>query len=126
MLNSFDSYFMDNRGKYTPTRDQFRMLLYPHGMCLHIKPSENQTSFKHLMLGSNTAKWSSKFYLNLFLMDPVNSPMIFPMDFQMKGDHISRIPLEKKYSSFKIRISRSYHIEGDPHFHCREYNQDLS
>ena len=125
LLNSFNLYFKDKTGNNSRPRVQFRMLLYPHGRCLFIKPPERQMSFKHLFLWSNASKLSSDVHLNVFLMDPVNSPLIFPMDFQMKGSHI-RAPLEKKYISFIIRTSRSCHVEGDPAFDCREYNQDLS
>ena len=125
LLNSSYIFFRDKTGNNSHPRVQFRMLLYPHGRCLHIKPPEGQMSFKHLFLWSDATMSSSEVYLNVFLMDPVNSPLIFPMDFQMLGDHI-RAPLEKKYNSFIIRTSRSYHVEGDPAFDCREYNQDLS
>ena len=125
ILDSFNSSFRDKTGKYKNPKLQFRMLLYPHGKCLFIKPPENLISFKHLLLWSNATKWSSDVHLNVFLMDPVNSPLIFPMDFQMKGDHV-RVPLEKRYSSFIIRASCSYHVEDDPAFDCKEYNQDLS
>merc|ERR1712032_1700824 len=69
------------------------------------------------------ARWSSDVNLNVFLMDPVNSPLIFPMNFQMLGNHI-KVPLEKHLFSFLIRTSRSYHVEDDPAFDCREYNQE--
>ena len=125
MLDSVNLYFRDNSGNYSKPRVQSSMLLHPNGRCLFIKPPEGQMSFKHLFLWSNATKWSSDVHLNVFLMDPVNSPLIFPMDFQMKGDHI-RFPLENIYSSFIIRASRSYHVEDDPAFDCKEYNQDLS
>ena len=125
ILDSVNSYFRDKTGNYSNPKVQFQMLLYTHGRCLFFKPPEGQMSFKHLFLWSNSTKWSEDIHLNVFLMDPVNSPLIFPMDFQMKGEHI-RAPLVKQYSSFMIRTSRSYHVQDDPAFDCREYNQDLS
>ena len=125
LWKSFYLFFKDKAANESQPRVQFRLLLYPHGMCLLIKPPEGQMSFKHMFMWYNSTKWLEDVHLNVFLMDPVNSPMIFPMDFQMLGDHI-RAPLEKKYTSFVVRTSRSYHVEGDPAFDCREYNQELS
>ena len=118
-------FFIDRTDKTINTKAQFKTLLYPYGKCLRVKPQENMTSFKSLFLQSKAADWSSDVHLNVFLMDPVNSPMILPEFFQMKGDYI-RVPLMKKVHSFVTRISRAYHIEGNPTFPCKEYNQDQS
>ena len=119
------TFFIDRTEKTINTKAQFKTLLYPYGKCLLVKPKENMTSFKNLFLKSNAADWSSDVHLNVFLMDPVNSPMILPEFFQMKGDYI-RVPLMKEVHSFVTRISRTYHIEGNPTFPCKEYNQGQS
>ena len=85
LLNLFKLHFKDKIGYKSHPSVQFRMLLYPHGRCLLLKPQENQTSFKHLLLLSKAANISCEVHLNVFLMDPVNSPLTFPM----RGDHIS-------------------------------------
>ena len=62
--------------------------------------------------------------MKVFLMDPINAPHIYPIDLQMKGDHI-KIPLSRGVSWFYfiIRVSRSYHVMGDPLFDCQEYSE---
>ena len=125
--------FKDRNGKTNYPKVQHRMLLHPRGRCLLIKPSKEETmSFKHLYLYTiATQKFNASdvpFTLNVFLMDPVDSPLIYPLDVQMKGDHI-KVPLETfrtkgKFWDFTIKISRSYHVESDPRFQCKEYNQE--
>ena len=123
-------YFQDKIGKRNHVKAQSRMLLYPHGRCLVIKPPIDKIeSFKYLYLKSIT---TDKFnhselpsYLKVFLMDPINDPPLYPIDLQMKGDHI-QIPLNRGISWFYfiIRVSRSYHVTGDPLFDCREYSAE--
>ena len=127
MLESLDVDFRDKTGKKNEVKGQFRMLLDPHGKCLLIKPPEKAMSFKSIHLSSPTVNKfpEGHFTLNVFLMDSVNSPLLFPIDFQMNGDHI-QVPLRNSYSTFVIRMLRSYHVEGDPVFDCKEYNQALS
>ena len=54
-----------------------------------------------------------------------NSPLIYPKDAQMQGDHIKvplKLPNNKgRHCSFTIRVSVSSHVEGDPLFDCKEY-----
>ena len=117
-------YFYDQTGKSTSTTAQFRMMLYPYGRCLLVKPRGTEISFKNLWLVFKAANWSSDIHMNVFLVDPINSPVIFPDFFQMKGVQM-RIPIQKNtFNSFVIRTLRSYQVEGNPTFPCNEYNQD--
>ena len=78
----------------------------------------------HVVIRRKAANWSSDPHLNVFLVDPINSPVIFPDFFQMKGVQM-RIPIQKNtFNSFVIRTLRSYQVEGNPTFLCKEYNQD--
>ena len=119
--------YIDEMEKSTIVPSQFRTLLFPYGRCLLMKPTEFQTSFKNVLLHSNSANSTLGDCLDVFFMDPINSPLMFPMHFQMLGDKIE-IPLKdlKNKNSYVTRISRSYHVEGDPAFDCKEYNKDLS
>ena len=60
-------------------------------------------------------------------MDPINDPAIYPIDLQMKGDHM-QIPLNRglTWFYFIIRVSRSYHVMGDPLFDCQEYSEEAT
>ena len=63
--------------------------------------------------------------LDVLLMDPANSPLIFPHNFQMRGDRI-RVPLELGWRIFTIKVLRFQNLNNDPHFDCEEYNEDKS
>ena len=125
-----DIFFKDKKGKRQDVKAESRMLLYPQGRCLVIKPpAEEIESFKFLYLMSiktdivnQTVKPA---IVKVFLMDPINDPLIYPIDLQMRGDQI-KVLLDKKSSwyHFIIRVSRSYHVEGDPLFDCKEYSQE--
>ena len=125
-------YFKDKTGKKRKAKTQSRLLLYPRGRCLLVKsPTRDKVeSFKHLYLESiKTDKFNRSEFpsstLKGFLMDPVNDPLIYPIDLQMKGDHI-KVPLNKKtsWNAFTIRVSRSHHVEDDPLFDCKEYSEE--
>ena len=61
--------------------------------------------------------------LNVLLQDPTNSPLNYPLNFQMSGDRI-RVPLKNTWRIFQIKVSRTHHVQGDPNFDCMEYNED--
>ena len=50
------------------------------------------------------------------------------MNFQMKGDHIKvhLDPLKNDNISwlFAVKVSRSYHVQGDPLFDCTDYTEE--
>ena len=83
-------YFQDKGGEKVSIKAKTRMLLYPQGRCLVIKPPfEKIKSFKFLYLKSfapvkfNHSELPS--LLKVFFIDPINDPLIYPMDIQMKG-----------------------------------------
>ena len=127
----YNLYFKDRGGrKEFPVIDS-RMLLFPHGRCILIKPPNKKVSHLHFYVNTTTLSKStqgSSYTLNVFLMDPINSPLMFPMNFQMKGDHM-KIPVKTlkdktKSWSFSIRVSRSIHVKDDPLFDCFEYDKE--
>ena len=97
--------YIDEMEKSTLVPSQFRTLLVPYGRCLLMKPTEFQTSFKNVLLHSNSANSTLGDCLDVFFMDPINSSLMFPMDFQMLGDKIE-IPLKDLKN--KIPMSREY------------------
>ena len=61
--------------------------------------------------------------LNVILSDSFNSAQIYP---EMQGARI-RLKLEQKNKFifiYKVKISRYYHFQGDPHFKCYDYSQN--
>ena len=128
---------------------KFVMLRYPHWRCQLIKPQKIETLDKlssGISLELNkvllehsptrnikgiptnqtkeiTEKRSDDSpVLQFLLMDPVNSPLIFPENFQMKGDRIA-VPFELGWRIFTIKIHRFQHLKEDPHFDCEEYDE---
>ena len=131
---------------------EFRMLRYPHWRCQFLRPSSVVTSKESsfLSLEVNTSvlnltstveidenSESSSFEeekrrtsanspkLDILLIDPVNSPLIFLQNFQMIGDPI-RVPFDFGWRLFTIKIHRYQYLKDDPHFECEEYTEDFS
>ena len=123
-------YFQDKGGEKVFVKAKTRMLLYPQGRCLVIKPPfEKIKSFKYLYLKSfapvkfNHSELPS--LLKVFFIDPINDPLIYPMDIQIRGDRME-IPLNREISwyYFTVGVYRSFHVEGDPLFDCKEYKKE--
>ena len=112
---------------------EFVMLLFPFGRCQLVKPPKIQNILGvSLVLNTSTiSKLTTelgKYSLNFLLMDPVNSPLVHPENFQMKGSQI-KVQLEtseKSWHPFQIKVSQSHHLQDDPHFECKEYDLDNS
>ena len=116
-------------------KEEFRMLRYPYWRCQLIKPSkirsiEKTTSFINLDLNASVFKkiledepTNSSTMLNVLLQDPTNSPLTYPLNFQMSGDRI-RVPFKKAWRIFQIRVFRTHHVQGDPNFDCMEYTEE--
>ena len=104
---------------------QVRMLRAPHGKCLLIQPPIDDTSFISLVLNKTSLMKLRKgsMMLNIFLMDPINSPQIFPSNFQMRGSSIKVDIHENRYWEFASKVVRLYHLQDDPHFDCTVYER---
>jgi len=128
---------------------QFRMLRYPHWRCQLLKPRklkfvDNHTSYLTLivnrsLVSKNIQKNRNQQddmkrvkrgdkdspMLDILLMDPANSPLIFPHNLQMKGDSIS-VPFDLGWRIFNIKVLRFQNLNNDPHFDCEEYSEENS
>ena len=100
---------------------EFRMLRYPHWRCQLLKPNklksiDKLTSFLSLHVNPPVLKHSLEDLentvlknvkdtpmLDILFMDPANSPLIFPHNFQMRGDRI-RVPLDLGWRIFTIKV----------------------
>ena len=112
-----------------------KMLIYPYGRCQLVKPPRIKgISWISLILNSPTiskltTEIQGDFSLNFLLMDPVNSPLVFPTNFQMKGSEMkvqlktpSKKTLLKGWHPYLVKISQSRHVKDDPRYGCREYS----
>ena len=136
LLDPHGAYYKDKNGEIWNSQLQLRDLLFPYGRCLLIKPQTNKSiSLKKLFFSPNKEVFlnltgGGPVTLKVFMMDPINSPLIYPMNFQMKGDHIEihLDPLKNDNISwlFAVKVSRSYHVQGDPLFDCTDYTVEES
>ena len=73
---------------------------------------------------TNISKLSNDSGINVFLMDPANSLLMFPITFQMKGIPIRVELKDKGYHRFQTRISQYRNVEENPQFNCKDYSLD--
>ena len=133
LLDPYGAYYKDKKGEIWKSQVQLKDLLFPYGRCLLIKPKTNESvSLKKLFVSPNKDVFlnlteGSPVTLKVFMMDPINSPLIYPMNFQMNGDHI-KIHLDPMKNDniswlFTVKVSQSYHVQGDPLFDCTDYTE---
>ena len=117
---------------------------YPHWRCQLLKPRkmkfiDKNSSFISLsvndQLQMNTNEIESQIkaqktrnngsddLLGVLLMDPINSPLLFPANSAMRGDHI-KVPFRKGWRIFTIKIHQFRHLKSDPSSDCMEYSED--
>ena len=117
---------------------------YPHWRCQLLKPRkmkfiDKNSSFISLsvndQLQMNTNEIESQIkaqktrnngsddLLGVLLMDPINSPLLFPANSGMRGDHI-KVPFHKGWRIFTIKIHQFRHLKSDPNSDCMEYSED--
>ena len=113
---------------------ELKMLVYPYGRCQHVRPPQiDGISWISLVMNTTTiSKLTTNrgdFSLNFLLMDPVNSPLLFPTNFQMKGSDVKvqlKVPAKKAllegWHPFQVKVSQSRHVKNDPRYGCREYS----
>ena len=129
-LVSKASYLLWNRAYELKTPvSVFRMMMYPFGRCQLVRPTEfpNTISMSLAMNTTNILKLSDEVAekrMNVLLMDPVNSPLIFPITFQMRGTPIKLKIKEKRWHSYLVKVSQSRNVEGNPQFDCKDYSVD--
>lgn len=123
-------YYIEN-GVYTyktPATD-FRMMMFPYCRCQLVTATKNLNS-SGLFLGLNTSnilKLSDNVKdsrINILLMDPVNSPLMFPITFQMRGTQINLKLKRKGFHQYLVKISQSHNVEMNPQFDCKDYSPD--
>ena len=114
---------------------ELRTLAYPFGRCFSISPPSPQRSDTlynwlslHFNFKGNVFKKYKGLKIMLYFMDKTNSLQIYPDENDIAGYPL-KFELEKifnKKSTYKTKISRSKHVEGDPVFECTEYTSDNS
>ena len=108
---------------------KWRMMAFPHFRCQVVKPSTkgmNMSAIDMYMETANIVKLNGteENQIRILLVDSINSPLIFTTSFQMKGTPILVDLKEKGYHNYLVKISQLRHVEGDPHFDCKDYTED--
>ena len=104
---------------------EFMMVTFPFGRCQVLKPPKDlKISGRWLWFNETTVEPFSS--LNILLMDPVNSPLVFPANFQMRGSPIT-VELndhhrKKGWYPYQVRVSQSRHVQDNPQYDCKEYS----
>ena len=124
--------YLQRNGAYvydSKTPDEFRILMYPFGRCQLVRLATkfpNVIAISLLMNTSNILKITNEIKdsrLNILLMDPVNSPLIFPIVFQMRGASPIKLDLKNtQWRSYLVKVSQSRNVERNPQFDCRDYS----
>jgi hypothetical protein len=115
----------------TPAKISHLAPVYPYGRCVQVGPplGVNHRDIHFLNIIPNrtalAGATTQSTVLTVHLRDPVNSA------FQMTGDpieirHEPGTPENQYEFMYKIRISRSYHVPGDPRLQCTEYSTNHS
>ena len=108
---------------------KWRMMAFPHFRCQVVKPSTKGMNMSAIDLYMETANimklnGTEENQIQILLMDSTNSPLIFTASFQMKGAPILVDVKEKGYHNYLVKISQLRHVEGNPHFDCKDYSED--
>ena len=108
-----------------------RMLSWPFGRCLSIKPPALQehmsSAANRLNLAFNETVFTryEDMQVRLYLMDKTSSLKIYPDQNDMAGDPL-KVQFDNYINRYKTRISRSQYVQGDPHIDCSKYTPDTS
>ena len=110
-----------------------RALIYPFARCISFDPSSQKkkmsTTPNYVFIGFNNSVFASSNIsfesLRIFFMDKANSPRIYPDRMAMMGTEI-RFRSQFEHRSYRTRISKSQHVQGDPLLDCTEYTLENS
>ena len=141
---AFDNQFINDKGRlvkwfyfmneqYEPVRSKVkpRMLSYPYGRCMSISPpSQGNVSYTNInsvfLTLNDIATFQNKSFL-IYFMDKASSVHLYPNEMEITGDRIEiKTGSTHWQTSYKTKISKFQHTQGDPHFACDVYTVDNS
>ena len=118
-------YTADTKSDGLQAQVSLRSLAWPYGRCFSISLPDLQeagnTEKNTLSLKFNESLFKSYEDINIkmYFMERTNSLDIHPDQSSMTGDSLT--VLLNRFRTFKTKISRSKHVQGDPHLKCTEY-----
>ena len=107
-----------------------RSLAWPYGRCFSIslpdlQEAENtEKNTLYLKFDESVFKSYKDINIKMYFMERTNSLNIHPDQSSMTGD--SSTVLMNRFRTFKTKISRSKHVQGNPHLKCTEYTLERS
>ena len=129
------AYYAENLNQFLLSEVQLRTLAHPFGRCFIINlPSAYERSmsdtviFLVLKFNATVVENYKDVLIRMYFMDKTNSLKIYPDEHDIVGNPLTiRIAeLLNKKSTYKTKISRSSHVQGDPLFKCNEYTVNNS
>ena len=126
------AFYTADSGDGLQAKVNLRSLAWPYGRCFSISPTFTQekestkSKINTLFLELNKAAFKSYDDLNIkmYFMERTNFLDIHPDQSNMAGDSLT--VLMNRIRTFKTKISRSKHAQGDPLFKCTEYTSERS
>ena len=122
--------YFDYEANTLMAKVDLRILAYPYGRCFSISPPPLQRNASDKIINRLNLKINGKVFkkyenisIGIYFMDRTNSLKIYPDEDDLLGNPL-RIRLAEVSglkSSYKTKISRSKHVEGDPNLKCKEY-----
>ena len=113
---------------YLNTAYSFTRPFHPFGRCLKILLPENAKNgsinefiFKQFLSGNKSKDLDG---FNIFLRDPFSSSDLKHPSFQMSGDILSALLVNRGFMNYKAKISQNVHFEKDPNFKCKSYSNE--
>ena len=115
--------------KDIPIRVKLITLLYPYGRCFHISPSDIQGNLSvtintlQLIFNETAIDRYRDRTVKIYFMERFNSLQIYPDENYMEGDtlKIRTNQGQRCKSTYKIKITRSEHVQDDPLLKCEVY-----
>ena len=87
------------------------------GKLNHLHIAFENSAFKTLNISFDKVR--------IIFIDQANSLKLYPNEMEMVGSKIE-LGSDVQHRGYKIKISRSQHVEGDPRFDCNEYTPENS
>ena len=120
---------------YVKPEMKFRILAYPYGRCLVLSPpTEHISKMKlgalYLEVQTNgLGLRERKTKVKIFFMERSSSLLLYPDEMEMTGVKPEvKFWGENNYEiiTYKVKISRAHHVQGDPLYDCAPYTIDNS
>ena len=129
------AYYAENLNQFLLSEVQLRTLAHPFGRCfiINLPPTYERSMsdtviFLVLKFNATVVENYKDVLIRMYFMDKTNSLKIYPDEHDIVGNPLKiRIAeLLNKKSTYKTKISRSSHVQGDPLFKCNVYTVNNS